>query len=143
VSGVSVIRTLLASNAAVIAVVPADRILAGDLPINFTLPAIQITQISGIPTFLDVAMAPGKRLQTDRVQVMAVVKNTQGTPPGGGLPALNALLALVLSACPNTHRTVDGTDVDSILPDSMGPDLSDDAFSFVTQSRDFIVRFSI
>lgn len=142
-SGVAAIRSLLATNAAVVAVVAAERIVAGDLPINILLPAIGVTQISGIPTFLDVAMAPGKRLQTDRVQVTAMVKATQGTPAGGGYPALKALLKLILAACPNTHGTISGVEVDSILPDSVGPDLSDDAFSFVTQSRDFIVRFSI
>lgn len=139
-SGVAVIRSLLATNAAVIAVVPAARITAGDLPINTTMPAIAVTQISGMPR-LTIAMIEPNRLNTDRVQVSVLFKGPSASPPGTGYPGVKALLPLVLAACPNQNGTINGIAVDSILPDIEGPDLQDDATGLFSQSRDFIVKW--
>ena len=139
-SGVAVVRHLLANAAAVTAVVPAVRIVAGDLPLKTAMPAITITQISGMPR-LTVAMTEAKRLHTDRVQVTVLVKGPQGTPAGLGYPGIRALLALVLAACPNQRGTVNGVDVDSILPDIEGPDLADMATALYSGSRDFMVKW--
>ena len=46
-SGVAIVRALLAAHAAVTAAVPAVRIFAGAIPLNTPLPAISITPISG------------------------------------------------------------------------------------------------
>ena len=43
-SGVSIIRWLLANNVPVQAVIPATRIMAGVLPLNTVMPAIAVTQ---------------------------------------------------------------------------------------------------
>lgn len=135
-SGVAVIRYLLANNAALVALVPATRIMAGDLPIKVVLPAISVTQISGTPRNT-LAMNGGK-LHSDRVQVTALVKGAdQG---GGGYSSLDAILSAVFDACPYTRGTVNGIDVDSTKPDIEGPDLSDPATSLLSRSRDFIVR---
>lgn len=139
-SGVAVIRYLLANNAPVLAVVPAVRIAAGDLPIETPLPAIIVKQISSVPR-LTVAMTESKRMHTDRVQVSVLVKGPDGTPPGLGYPGMRALLALVLTACPNQHGTINGIDVDSVLPDIEGPDLPDPPTSLWTSSRDFFVKW--
>jgi hypothetical protein len=141
VSGVAVIRSLLAANGAVIAVVPATRIMAGDLPINAVMPAISVIQISSVPRNT-VKMNEPKIQHTDRVQVSVAFKGPQGTPSGTGYPGVRSLLALVLAACPHTRGTVNGVDVDSILPDIEGPDLSDDATALYSGSRDFIVRWN-
>jgi len=140
-SGVAVIRYLLANAAAVTAVVPATRIMAGDLPLNTVLPAIAITQISSIPRNT-VKMNDARVQHTDRVQVSVLLKGPQGTPAGLGYPGVRALLKLVLAACPHTHGTVNSIDVDQILPDIEGPDLSDDASALYSGSRDFIVRWN-
>ena len=139
-SGVAVIRGLLATNSGVTAVVPAARIMAGDLPINTTLPAIAITEISSIPR-LTIAMTEPNRLHTERVQVSVLFKGPQGSPSGAGYPGVKGLLVLVLAACPNQHGTINSFDVDSIIPDIEGPDLQDDATSLFSGSRDFIVRW--
>lgn len=146
-SGVIVIRHLLATNAALIAALGAGppaasaRIMAGDLPLNVVLPAISIAQVSSMPRNT-VKMNEKSVQHTDRVQVSVLVKATQASPPGSGYPGVRALLKLVLAACPHTHGIVNGIEVDSILPDIEGPDLSDDTVAFYSGSRDFIVRYN-
>ena len=140
-SGVAVIRHLLANAAAVTAVVPAARIMAGDLPLNTALPAISVTQISGVP-HNTIRINESPKLHTDRVQVTVLVKGPQGTPAGLGYPGVKALLKLVLAACPSQRGTVNGIAVENITPDMEGPDLSDDATALYSQSRDFLVRFT-
>lgn len=139
-SGVKVIRYILANDAPVVAVVPVSRIMAGDLPINTTLPAIMIEQISSIPR-LTLRMTEPNRMHTDRVQVSAVVKGPQGNPQGDGYGGVKSLMALILTACPNQRGTVNGVIVDSILPDDEGPDQQDDATAVYSGSRDFLVRW--
>lgn len=134
------IRGLLAGNANVLAVVPATRILAGELPLNTVMPALSITLVSGTP-HNTLAMNEGRRLSADRVQVTAVVKGPQGTPAGLGYPGVRQLMALVLAACPHQRGTINGVDVDSIIPEQEGPDLSDMATSLYLGSRDFVVRW--
>jgi len=131
---------LLATNSGVLAVVPAARIQSGDLPLNTVMPAIAVTQVSGIPR-LTVAMTEPNRLNTDRVQVSVLFKGPQGTPAGTGYPGVRALLVLVLAACPNQRGTINGVAVDSILPDIEGPDLTDVATALYSGSRDFIVKW--
>jgi hypothetical protein len=145
-SGVAVIRHLLANNSAVTTALGAgppvatSRIMAGDLPLNTVLPAISIAQVSGIPR-LTVAMTEPNRLNTDRVQVSVLFKGPQGSPAGTGYPGVRALLVLVLAACPNQRGTINGVAVDSILPDIEGPDLADVATALYSGSRDFIVKW--
>lgn len=140
-SGVAVVRYLLAHNAPLLAVVSEARIMAGDLPLNTVLPAIEIKHISGTP-FLTMAMDETKRLHTDRVQVTAHAKAPEGSPQGAGYPGVKVLLKLVLAACKNTKGIVNGIDCDSVLPDLEGPDLSDAALAIYTGSWDFIVKYN-
>lgn len=139
-SGVAVIRYLLANNAPVVAVVPATRIVAGDLPLNTILPAISITQVSSVPMNL-LRINEAAKMHTDRVQVSVLFKGPQGTPSGTGYPGVKALLLLVLAACPSQRGTVNGIAVDSIIPDLAGPDLYDEATALYSGSRDFMVRW--
>ena len=139
-SGVSVIRYLLANAAAITNVVPATRIMAGDLPLNTVMPAIAVTEISSVP-HNTIRINESPKLHTERVQVSVMFKGPQGSPAGTGLPGVKALLKLVLAACPSQRGTVNGVAVDSIVPDTEGPDLSDDATALYSQSRDFIVKY--
>ena len=141
-SGVAVIRYLLANAAAVTAAVPATRIMAGDLPLNTVMPAIAVTEISSVP-LNTIRVNESPKLHTERVQVSVLFKGPQGTPAGTGLPGVKALLKLVLAACPSQRGTVNGIAVDSIVPDVEGPDLSDDATALYSQSRDFIVKYVV
>ena len=139
-SGVAVIRSLIATNAAVLAVIPAARIVAGDLPLNTVMPAIAITEIDSQPRNT-VAMNEPNRMHTERVQVSVLFKGPSGTPAGTGYPGVKAMLALVLTACPHTHGTINGFTVLDILPSGEGPDLQDVATSLYSGSRDFLVRW--
>lgn len=139
-SGVSVIWYLLKTNAPVLAVVPAARIMAGKLPLNTVLPAISVTQISSVPFNLIRANETNK-LHTDRVQVTPLVKGQEGFPQGLGRPGVYALLKLILAACPSQRGPVNSISVDSITPDIEGPDLDDEANAIYSGSRDFLVRW--
>lgn len=141
-SGVAVIRYLLANNAPLIAVVPATKIMAGDLPISTLMPAISVVQISSMPRNT-VKMNEPKVQHTDRVQVSVLVKGPQGTPAGNGYPDVRKILKLVLAACPHLRGPINGIDVDSITPDIEGPDLSDDETALYSGSRDFFVKWNL
>ena len=136
-SGVNVIRYLLAHQAGVLAVVPASRIMAGALPVNTVLPAILVTQISSVPYNL-LRTNEANKMHTDRVQASVLFK---GVGEGAGYPGLKAMMKLVLAACPGQRGTVNGVVVDSITPGLEGPDLYDDAVGVYSQSRDFLVRW--
>lgn len=139
-SGVTVIRYLLANNSPVLAVIPATRILAGTLSLKTVLPAISVTQISSVP-FNTLRTNEANKLHTDRVQVTWLFKGPQGSPAGSGYPGVRAMSRLVLAACPSQRGTVNGIAVDSIVPESEGPDLSDDAEALYSCSRDFTVKW--
>ncbi len=136
-SGVAVIRTLLAASAAVTAVVPATRIICGKVPLNTALPAILITQVSSVPQNLIRSNETGKA-HIERVQVTVFRKDS---PSDAGYPGLKPLLDLVLAACQNQRATIASTAVDSIIPDTEGPDLDYEEISAFARSRDFIVTY--
>ena len=123
---------LLKTNSAVLAVVPAMRIVCGDLPINTVLPAISVKQISSVPTNL-INTNEANKQHADRVQVTALFK--------GSYPSLKAFMKLILAACPSQRGLINGVTVDSIVPDMEGPDLYDQETDIYSQSRDFIVRW--
>lgn len=130
-SDVIATRYLLANNAPLIARVPAAKIAAGAIPIGTVLPAVAINHIDTIER-LSVDMAGTKIMATARVQVTVQAKTYIDQ---------KQILELVRRALPNTRGTVNGVEVDSILPDGSGPDLRDDDAGIYMQSRDFIVKF--
>ena len=130
-SGVIIIRALLAANTALTSVVPASKIMAGVIPINTVLPAISISQISGV-TRNTVSMNEAKVLATDRVQITVMAKD---------YASQKSILDLVRAACPNTRGTVNGVACDSIWSDTTGPDVFDDLAVIYFQSVDMMVRF--
>ena len=108
-SGVAVIRSLLAGSAAITAIVPATRIISGDLPLNTVMPAIAVTQISSVLR-LTLQMSETPKMHTDRVQVSVLFKGPEGSPAGTGYPGVKALLKLVLEACQNQRGIINGFD---------------------------------
>lgn len=127
---VKVTRYLLANNSALTARVPAARIMAGTVPINTVLPAIGITQISGTER-ITVATNDTLVMVTSRVQVTVMAKSYADQ---------KTILGLIRDALPNTTGTVNGVTVDSILPDTVGPDMKDEEAAIFYQSRDFFVK---
>ena len=136
-SGEYVIRHLLANNAPVIALVPAARIICGELPLNTTLPAISVTMISSVPlNMLRINEMP--KTFTDRIQVTVVCK--AGAVAGSGYSGVKAIQQLVLAACPSQRATVNTIVVDSIIPDFEYGPTYDNINLIYSASRDFFVR---
>lgn len=129
-SGVSVVRYLLANDSTLTATVPEARIKAGILPIKTTLPAISITQISG--NRIDVIKHGSNEHITERVQVTVL---------GTTYPQQKTILGLVKDALPATRGTVNSILVDSIEQDFTGPDLYNDDPVIYEQSVDYFVKY--
>jgi hypothetical protein len=131
VSGVAILNYLMSNNDALTAVVPAIRIFAGDIPLKTTLPAISVSQISGVPRNT-VSMNSVRVLITERVQVSVNAKT---------YPTKKQILHLVMRACSNQSGIRAGIDLDSILPDAQGPDFDDSGAGLYAGSQDFIVKW--
>lgn len=129
---VKVVRYLLANDAALLAVVPADRIMAGSLTQELGLPAVSIKHVSALRG-KDVALG-ASRLRTARVQVTVVAKSYDQQKD---------VLRLVIAALPHTRGLIAGVDVDSIIPALEGPDLEDVATGLYMQSYDVMVTHAI
>lgn len=131
-SGCSVVNYLASNAAAVIALVPAARILTG--PVGLTgsdaLPAVSIRSIDA-PERLDVAMT-GRRLITERVQVTVYTATYAEKLP---------ILTAIRNACVGQRGTINSVMVDGILPESRGPDLDDPTDPIFEQSADLIVKW--
>jgi len=130
-SGVAIIRIILASNVTLTAAIPADRIVAGVVPIGTELPAISITQVSGTDPFRPVN-APGE-MTRERVQV---------TVEANKYAQVKSLMSIVKGAFTTYSRgTINGIVCDSVMQDNDGPDLMDPDTEIYSQSTDFIVRW--
>lgn len=137
-SGVAVVWSLLANNAALIQEIPAARIKAGVLPLKTALPAIGVMSVSSIRRNTT-GMNEAQTLVTERVQATVMVKRSaQG---GADYPALTRILRLARQACPQTTGTVNGVTVCSVLPDIEGPDLEAEDLGVMTRSQDWIVSW--
>lgn len=130
-SAVAIVRHLLANSSGLIAVVPASRIQAGVLPLNTTLPAISVTQISG-QQHNNLAMASAQYLVTQRVQVTVLATTYTQT---------KSILALIRAALPLSRGTHNGFLCDAVLPDTEGPDLYDHELLTHMSSVDYMVTF--
>ena len=128
-SATAIMRALLLAHAPLTALVPAARIVNGDVPAG-SLPAIGVREISSIER--DSVARAGNSVITARVQV--TVYATCYTEQVAILKA--AKLA------PGTHTgVVAGYEVRSVLRDIVGPDLGNDAAQTFEQSRDFKVTY--
>lgn len=139
-SGVAVLWYRLSHDDDVLAIVPVSRIKAGQLPLSLTLPAIAITQVSSTP-WMPLSGRTTRRFNTDRVQVSAFVKDQQGNPPGSDYPGLDSLMRRIANACTHRREVINGITVDSIVPESEGPDIVIPETSILMRSRDFMVRY--
>lgn len=130
-SAVKAVRYLLAQNAALTAVVPADRIAAGRLGPKTALPAVTIAHIS--TSRRQVVKNGPTQFCTSRVQVTVHAK---------AYPDQDAVQRLVRRALPPTRGLVAGVDLDSIQDGGTGPDIIDAAADIYMGTDDFIVTFN-
>lgn len=130
-SAVKVIRALLIEHASVLALVPAERIVADDIPQGMLLPAISLTEISRVEM-------PTVSLAQRAVQVTARV---QVTVHAASYPDQKAALQAAKLG-PGAHTgTVAGIVVRSVMRDVVGPDMKHDDAGIYRQSRDFKVVY--
>jgi len=127
---VKVIRALLVGTAAVVAKVPADRIIAGTLKEDVELPALVIAEVSSVP-YGSIDGNAEYSVVTSRVQVTIVAK---------AYPEAKGLVDLVRRSCNFQRGLIASVDVISVVRDTIGPDMSDDAGNNF-QSIDFKVTY--
>lgn len=130
-SAVKIIRSLLAADAAVVALVPAGRITAGVLPQGTALPAIAVTEVSR--TDRQPLKAGAFAHSTSRVQVTLFTTT---------YPQQKQLLGLVRHACRDKTGIVAGVIGVSVLLAGTGPDFNDADAGFYMQSQDFSVSYT-
>jgi hypothetical protein len=131
-SGAVITYVTLAAYEPLVALVPLLRIFVGDtLPVGTAVPALLITEISGVPRNT-VSMDEPNRLISTRVQVSVHARS---------YPEQDQILSLVRAAMPNLYGVVAGIKVRSILPDIVGPDLSNPEASIFIKSRDFKIAY--
>jgi hypothetical protein len=130
--GVEAVRAALVANAALLALVPAARIIGDDaLEQGITLPAILLSSVSTVDRNL---MNPGvNRFVRERVQVTIFAKTR---------PSRKAVLAAVRKAAADKIGTsVSGLSNVTIHTDGAGPDfLGENDVRITTQ--DFAVTYS-
>jgi hypothetical protein len=136
VSGPAIINYLLSNNAGMTALVPADHILTGVLPLPEQMPCVCVQQIDG-QQHNTLAMSETPSLVNNRVQVTAFSRDGTAT----GYAAVKAIIAQAVVACPHTRGAIAGFVVDSILPDSEGQDFYDPATLIYSQTQDFLVTY--
>jgi hypothetical protein len=129
-SGVKVVRYLLANNAPLIAVVPATRIAAGVIPQGSALPAIEVSHLSGTWRS-EISAQSGYCTAHVQVTVLASTYAQQ-----------KQIMALIRTAVPRTRGTINSVNVDCILRDSDGPDFRNDEAGIYMQSQDFFVKYN-
>lgn len=130
--GVMIVRALLVADAAVLALVPAERIVGGDIPQGVPLPAISIHEVSAVRTGVIGGKVAGA-LSRARIQVSPNCK-TYG--------AVKQLRRAIDRACSGQSGQIAGVKVSAVLFDSVGPDFSDDAKEISAQPIDFIVTYT-
>lgn len=128
-SDVKAVRYLLANSATLIAQVPAARIIGGVLPQGMALPAISVMHVSTVrPSF--VAASAGMSIARVQVTIFAATYATQ-----------KSIMALIRAALPRSRGSVNGVAVESIIPDTEGPDATDDAGLYIG-SIDYRVTYT-
>lgn len=127
--GVAVMRALLLAHPPLTALV-GDRIVAGDVQQSSPLPAVGISEVTRTESST-VAREDGA-LVTARIQITVHAKS---------YPEQKAVLRATKLG-PGVHTgAIAGAAVRSVLPDTVGPDLSDEATGIFQQSRDYRVTY--
>lgn len=131
-SGVNIIRKLLADYAPLTALVPAANIKAGALPQAQTLPAVSVYRISGNQFRTVANRGPSKQIR-ERVQVTVLAPTYE--------LAERMLKAAALGRGVHTGQ-VFGYYVNSVVLEGIGPYIPSGDDKIHEQSLDFMVTFT-
>lgn len=131
-SGVAIIRQLLATYAPVTNLVPAARILAGQVPQGTAMPAVGVSEI-GVNEIPTIARRTAGKTSRARIQVTVLSKSY-------------AEMKNILKACalgPGVHTgDVLTYSVKAITQEGINPEIPAGDDLILEQSRDFMVTFS-
>lgn len=131
-SGVAIIRELLATWTPLTALVPAARVYAGQAPQGAVMPAVSVSEV-GVRERPTVARRTQGKTSTARVQVTVLTKD---------YPSMKAAIKAAALG-PGVHTgTVKGYSVKSVEQDGIGPEIPPAEDGIFEQSRDFLVTFS-
>lgn len=130
-SGVAIIREILANEPQVVALVPADRIVAGLLKQGAIMPALTTHQIGDSEEGTMARNLPVKMMR-ERVQVTALAKTWL---------SMKAIIKAASLGSGVYTGSVLGFRVCSILPLGAGPEIPPGEDGIYEQSRDFMVTF--
>lgn len=128
-SAVAIVRALLVGHAPLTAIVPAARIVAGDVNLD-ALPAIGIREISAVEQ--DTVSRAGNSLIRARVQVTVYAES---------YPQQKTILRTTKLGAGVFTGQVAGYAVRSVLREAVGPDMGNSAIPTFEQSRDFMVAY--
>lgn len=132
-SGVSIVRAILANHAPLLALVPKERIIAGQVQQGTALPAVSIAEVSNYVKDTSVRRLRRSELVVSRVQVTVLAAN---------YASLKAIL-LACKGSPGMHTgIINGYQVNSAVPVSVGPEMPVGDDKIYEQSRDFVVTFA-
>lgn len=131
-NGVVAVLQLLRSNADLLAIVPAARIAAGDLPVGTALPAISVKQVSSVDT--NIPSPEAKRFVTDRVQITVMAED---------YPQKTIVIAAAKRAAADQFY-VDVPDISdvTVVTAGAGPDLFSEQTGIHFGMQDFMVRYN-
>lgn len=136
-SGVAIVRALLAAHAPLTALVPAGKIYAGVIPQNVALPAISVTEV-GNNEQTTTARNLATKMIRERVQVTLLVKETADT--AGYALLKRALKAAALGPGMHTGQVLTYK-VRSVMDQGTNPEIPVGDDRIYEQSRDFMVTF--
>jgi Protein of unknown function (DUF3168) len=129
--GLTVIRGLLIADAAMVGLVPPERIGAGLMPQGTPLPWLSLSLVSS--TDRNTVAAGAVRHVVDRVQVTVAAATYDAVGPA---------LKAVQAACADQFPDVNGLSDVVVLGQGRGPDFMDNAASIYLGSRDFMISYN-
>lgn len=131
-TGVVAVRAALIADAALLALVPAERIVTGPIPQDSALPALSLESISTVD--LNIPSPSSTRFVTERVQVKIVAANE---------PSRREVKAAVKRAAADKLSAAIGSMTSiSIHTEGAGPDMLAEDGSVWEANQDFKVKYN-
>lgn len=142
-SGVAIVRNLLANYAPLLALLPKEKIFAGHIPQGTALPAIGVSEVY---TREIRATTRNATTKTSRARIQVTVLTSGSTNTVAGYAQLkNIIKAAGLGPGVHTHLYQGAGfayNVKAVEPDGIGPEIPPADDKIYEQSRDFIVTFA-
>lgn len=131
-SGIAALRSVLVDDAALIALVPPERIAAGVLPLNTTLPFIELSSVSVVD--MNIPTPGATQFVAERVRAAVVAAND---------PELREVFAAMKRAGGGQlYPVVTGISGVTIFTAGAGPDIVNEQAHLYQKNMDWMVRYT-